>query len=374
MLRDAFWTAAFLRDFVAGERPTLFKRLTGQPVMTSHVTAERDRRPVAYDLYMVQRPHRTPRPALIVAHGFTPDGARDPRLQALCVRLARLGWLVMAPQFPQMRRYQLGLEDTDDLQTALCALTRRPDVAGGRVGVLAFSFGVAPVLVGLTRESIRARTSFALVFGGCFDLQHALKYALTGAYDQAGLSGRLPLHAEVDDRWKFLKGNVQLIPDSPTRDRFLQMLDTRIDDSSTPVDPALFSEAERALFELMDNRDPARFEALYRAASPYLDEWIRALSPCTVAARISTPMVIVHSDSDHRTHYSESVALSRAMPDAPPPLLAIVNLFSHVDISLRWRSIASFRRELVPSARLMWAVVLRLVRERRGPSGQPALK
>ncbi|MCR4374393.1 MAG: hypothetical protein NUW22_06050 [Acidobacteria bacterium] len=367
MLRDAFWTAAFLRDFVAGERPTLFKRLAGQPVVTSHVTAEPGRRPVAYDLYVVPSRQRTPQPALIVAHGFTPDGARDPRLQALCVRLARLGWLVMAPQFPQMRRYQLGLEDTDDLQTAVCALTLRPDVTGGRVGVLAFSFGVAPVVVGLTRESIRARTSFALMFGGCFDLRHAMKYALTGAYDQAGLSGRLPLQSEGDDRWKFLKGNLHLIPDSPTRDQFLRMLDARIADPSAPADPMQYSEAERVFFELMDNRDPDRFESLYASAAPYLAEWIGALSPCTVAARITTPMVIVHSDTDHRTHHSESLALSRAMPGAPPPLLAIVNLFSHVDISFRRRSIASFRREVLPSARLMWAVVLRLVRECRRP-------
>lgn len=364
MLRDAFWTAAFLRDFVAGERPTLFKRLTGQPVVTSHVTAEPGRRPVAYDLYVVPSRRRTPQPALIVAHGFTHEGARDPRLQALCLRLARLGWLVMAPQFPQMRRYQLGLEDTDDLETALCALTRRSDVGGGRAGVLAFSFGVAPVLIGLARESIRARASFALMFGGCFDLRHAMKYALTGAYDQAGLSGRLPLRAEGDDRWKFLKGNVQLIPDSPTRDQFLRMLDARIADPSTPVDPTPYSQAERVLFELMDNRDPARFESLYGAASPYLGDWIGALSPATIAAQITTPMVIVHSDTDHRTHHSESLALSRAMPAAPPPLLAIVNLFSHVDVSFRWRSLTSFRRDVLPSAKLMWAVVWRLVTER----------
>lgn len=372
MLRDAFWTAAFLRDFVAGERPTLFKRLTGQPVVTSHVTAEPGRRPVAYDLYVIPSRQRTPQPALIVAHGFTPEGARDPRLQALCVRLARLGWLVMAPQFPQMRRYQLGLEDTDDLQTALCALTRRPDVAGGRVGVLAFSFGVAPVLIGLARESIRARTSVALTFGGCFDLRHAMKYALTGAYDQAGLSGRRPLQSEGDDRWKFLKGNLHLIPDSPTRDRFVHMLDARIANPQAQVDSAEFSDAEREVFELMDNRDPDQFESLYTSAAPYVDAWVRALSPSTVAARITTPMVIVHSDTDHRTHHSESLALSRAMPDAPPPQLAIVNVFSHVDISFHWRSLTSFRRDVLPSARLMWAVVLRLVRERRGPrTGQP---
>lgn len=368
-LSDAFWVATFLRDAVAGERPTLFKRLGGQPVVTSHVTAEPGRRPVAYDLYVTPGRRRVPRPALIVTHGFTDAGAHDPRMQALSRRLARLGWLVMAPQFPQMRRYQLGLEDTDDLETALCALTRHPDVAGNRVGVLAFSFGVAPVLVGLTRDAIRERTSFALVFGGCFDLRHAMKYALTGAYDQAGLCGRVLLPTHGDDRWKFLKGNLHLIPESPTRGQFQRMLDARIADASTPVDSAAFADAERVLFDLIDNRDPDCFDALYGAAAPYLDPWIRALSPAAVASQITTPLVIVHSDADHKTHHSESLALSRGVPNAPPPLLAVVNMFTHVDLAFRWRSLSSFRRDVLPSARLMWAVVSRLVAERRSHGG-----
>jgi hypothetical protein len=370
-MRDAWWTAAFLRDAVAGEQPTLFKRVTRTPVVSSHVTAEPGRRPVAYDIYVTPGRRREPRPAVIVTHGFTREGAHDPRLQGLARRLARLGWLVMAPTFPQMRRLQLGLEDTDDLETAMQALLRRPDVAGDRVGLLAFSFGVAPVMVGLTRVPIRAHTSFALMFGGCFDLRHALKYALTGAYDQAGLTGRVMLPQEGDDRWRFLQGNLGLLPESPTRERFSQMVDARIADPAIPVDVTAYSEAERHVFVLMDNRDPDRFDALYADAAPYLDAWIRALSPATTASEITTPLIIVHSDSDHRTHYSESIAMSRGIPNAPPALLAIVNLFTHVDISFRWRSFTALRREVLPSVRLMWAVVSRLVTERRRRSDRP---
>jgi hypothetical protein len=247
------------------------------------------------------------------------------------------------------------------------ALAARADVAGARVGVLAFSFGAAPVLFGLAHEAIRTRTSFALVFGSCFDVRHAMKYMLTGAYDQAGLSGQVPLEAAGDVRWRFLKGNLHLLPDSPTREHFLRMLDARIADPSVLVDPTVFSEPERELFALIENRDPDRFESLYAPAAPRLDPWIRSLSPVTVASQITTPLVIIHSVADRKTHYSESLALSRAVTNAPPPVLAIVHVFSHVEISLRGLSFASLAREILPSLRLMWTVAVRLVTELRAP-------
>ena len=103
-VRDALWAAAFIRDFVAGERPTLFKRLGGEPQVTQHTTDEPGRRPVPFDLYMTPSRSSAARPALVVAHGFAHEGAHDPRLEALCRRLARLGWIVMTPEFAQMKR------------------------------------------------------------------------------------------------------------------------------------------------------------------------------------------------------------------------------------------------------------------------------
>jgi dienelactone hydrolase len=367
--RDAFWTAAFLRDLVAGEKRTLFKRFGGEPVVTRHVAQPGGRRPVSFDRYLVPTPDGADRPALVVTHGFTHEGARDPRLQALCRRLARLGWAVVVPEFPQMRQYRLGLDDTDDLETVILALERMSGIVTP-CGILAFSFGAAPVLIALTREAVRRRTAFALVFGGCFDLRHATRYVLTGAYDLAGLSGAVLTPTERDDRWKFLKGNTHLLPDSPTRVEFVRALDARIADPACRVDPSAFSEAERAFFALVANRDPARFEALFAPVEPMMARWIRTLSPKGVAARITTPLVIVHSRTDQKTHYSESVALSRAAPGTA--LLAIVNTFAHVEVSLRWSSPVTLFRDLLPGLRRMWAVARALDPRRLSASAAPA--
>lgn len=363
-VRDALWAAAFIHDVVAGERPTLFKRLGGEPQVSRHITDDPGRRPVPFDLYVTPSRSTAPRPALVVTHGFAHEGAHDPRLESLCRRLARLGWIVMTPEFPQMSRYQLGLDDTDDFETALCALTRRPDVDAAHVGVLAFSFGAAPVLIGLTREPIRARTSFALIFGGYFDLRKTMKYVLTGAYDNEGHRGRVALPAHNDDRWKFLKGNVHLIPASPTREHYLAMLDAKIAAPSHAIDIGVFSEAEQRLFRLMDNREPERFDALYEEAAPYVDAWVRAMSPCYSAEGITTRLVIVHSVTDPKTHFTESLAMSRHVPNAPPPRVAITNTFSHVDIRLNWRSLRTLTADVIPGVRQLWGVGLRLVRER----------
>jgi dienelactone hydrolase len=362
-VRDAVWAAAFIRDFMAGERPTLFKRLGGEPRVTAQVACERGRRPVQFDLYATPSRSGAARPALVVTHGFTHEGAHDPRLQSLCRRLARLGWIVVTPDFFQMQRYRLGLDDTDDLETVLQALTRRPDIDHAHVGLIAFSFGAAPVLIGLTRDAVRARTSFALIFGGYFDLKRTMRYVLTGAYDAEGLRGRVAQPTHNDDRWKFLKGNVHLIPDSPSRARYVAMLDAKIADAALRVDLSVFSSPEQTLFRLMDNRDPDRFEALYDDAAQYVDGWVQTMSPCCYADLITTRLVILHSETDHKTHFTESLAMSRGLPNAPPPRVAIMNAFAHVDIRVNWRSLRGLTGEVIPGLRRLWGVGLRLVRE-----------
>ena len=361
-LRDSLWAAAFIRDFIAGERPTWFKRLGGTPVVSTHVTDEPGRRPVPYDLYITPSRSSAPRPALIVTHGFAHEGAHDPRLEALCRRLARLGWIVMTPEFPQMKRYEVGLNDTDDLETSLIALARRPDIDPAHVGVLAFSFGAAPMLIGLAREPIRSRVSFGLVFGGYFDLKKTMKYVLTGAYDSEGHLGRVALATHNDDRWKFLGGNIHLVPPSPTRDRFLALVNSLEGHLPANADISPFSVPEQALFRLMDNRDPDQFDTVYNTAAPYIDAWVQAVSPSSVADAITTRLVIVHSQTDQKTHFTESLAMASQMTNASTRV-EILNTFAHVDLKLNLRSVRSIASEVIPGMRQLWGVGMRLVRE-----------
>lgn len=370
--RDALWAAGFIRDFAAGDRPTWFKRFGGVPRVSLHVASHTGRRDVEYRLYATATTSGAPRPALIVAHGFTHEGAADPRLVALCGRLARLGWIVVSPEFHGMRRYRLALDDSDDFETVVSSLADHPDIDPTRIGLMGFSFGAGPLLIALTRRGIRDRARFALIFGGYFDLRRTMKYVLTGAYDHGGLRGRVRHTGQNDDRWKFLGGNVHLLPPSATRSAYVGMVEARIGNPSCPVDLDHVSEPERALFELMGNRDPESFDRLYERAAPSIDEWVRVMSPCGYAAEITTPLVIVHSETDPKTHFTESLAMSRGLPHAPPPQVAIVNTFSHVDLRVGWRSIHRLRSEVLPGMGRLWRVGQRLVREQRVAAGGPS--
>jgi len=347
---------AFVYDFIAGSRSTWVSRLAG-PVDISALALTHGDRTVHCDLYRIAARDSRPRPLLIVTHGFTHEGHTDPRLQELCRKLARQGVIIAAPQFDDMRRYRLGWQDLATLETVVDTLRRRPDVDPSRIGVMAFSFGAAPALIGLSRPPLRDQVAFAVIFGGYFDLRRTFRYVLTGAYDGCGFSGWNAPPATGDDRWKFLMGNLGMIPSSSTSARFADAVAARVADPAAQVDLSGCSEEERAVWALIENRDPLQFDALYARAGSYIHDWIRRMSPVETAAQIRAQLFLIHSYTDQKTPFIESIAMSRSVPNAPPPALTLLNTFAHVDLVLDWRSLRSLLRDGLPGLLAVWRAV-----------------
>lgn len=362
-LRHAWRAAAFTWDLAAGDRATWVKRWSGTPVVTRHQTP--GARAVHYDCYALPDPQRRRHPVLVVAHGFTHEGAADPRLQALCRRLARAGFVVVAPEFDEMRQYRLGTGDQADLEEVVAALGTHPEIDPTRAGVMAFSFGAGPTLIGLAQSPLREAIRFAVIFGGYFDLKRAFRYVLTGAYEGFGYGGRLPVPATGDDRWKFLHGNLAMIPPSPTSPVLEAVAVRRVADPQAPVDISGCSDAERAAFALIENRDPDCFEALYAAAGPQVDDWVQRLSPVHTAHGITAQLILIHSFTDQKTPFIESIAMSRGVPAAPPPALTLLNAFAHVDLRLDWRSLRSLLHDGLPGLVAVWRLVVAVMRAAR---------
>ena len=363
-LRRGWHAAAFVYDLAAGERDTWVKRAAG-PVEVTSTSLRGPRRAIPCDLYRAVADDANARPLLVVTHGFTHEGHADRRLQALCRRLARLGFLVAAPEFDEMRQYRLGLDDTADLEAVVGALRTRPDADPGRVGVMAFSFGAVPALIGLARPPLRHQVQFAVVFGGCFDLKQAFRYVLTGAYDGFGHRGRRMPPTEGDDRWKFLRGNLRMIPPSNTSPVLAAAAAARVADPSAPVDIAACTAEEQAAWALIENRDPDRYEALYDAAGAHVHAWFDRLSPVHTADGIRARLFLVHSFTDQKTPFVESIAMSRGVPHAPPPTLTLLNAFAHVDLRLNWRSLPSLLRDGLPGLVAVWRIVRDVMRAAR---------
>ena len=121
---------------------------------------------------------------------------------------------------------------------------------------------------------------------------------------------RAVLPTAHDDRWKFLHANVDVLPPSGSRPAFTEALAGLVRDPTQRVAPDAWSAAEQAMFTLFANQDPARFDALYATVAPYVEGWVRRLSPCEYAGDLTTPLLIVHSRTDpktsvHRKHRDE---------------------------------------------------------------------
>ena len=358
-VRTTLWTSLLLSDFLAGESPSLFKFLSRAPHTSQDSLATPDG-PVPFALY--RPPGQDPAAGLILVHGFAHRGKQDPRIDRQARRLARAGFVVMAPDLEAMKSYKLSFADARALTACMAHLRAVPQVDSARIGLIAPSFAAGPALIALSRAPAPLR--FALVFGGYYDLRRTLHYTLTGAYTADGQAGRIDPGPNRRNRWKFLAGNLDLLPASPSRAELALFLQQQIAQPERPVLPHLdrFAAAEQNMVRFMANEEPALFDSLYATVPAPVRAWVDTLSLHHYSAAIQTPLLLVHSTGDGKVPYTESLALSRALPQSPASRLYIVDLFAHVDLAMRWDSLATVWNHTLPGLGRLWLLVYDLVR------------
>jgi hypothetical protein len=280
-------------------------------------------------------------------------------------RLARAGFVVLTPDLAQMKSYQLGFADVDALVAAIQHLRTLSGVDSTRIGLVAPSFAAGPALIALSRPKVQGQVCFALIFGGYWDLRRTLRYTLTGAYNAEGFAGRGPLAANRHNRWKFLRGNLDLLAPSFSREAYAAFLAAKIDDPLLDINPVLanFSTAEQQLLVFMDNEDPTRFDSLYAGLPAAVHAWVDTLSLYHYTDQLRTKLLIAHSRADQKVHFTESLTLSRHLPHAPPPEIFILGLFSHVDLKVSWDSLRALWDELLPGFWQLYLLALHLLRQ-----------
>ncbi|MCY3737599.1 MAG: hypothetical protein OXG13_14420 [Gemmatimonadaceae bacterium] len=370
--RDAFWGLLFLGDFVAGERTTPFDLLTREPKTTSGELTAGDGVRVPFDFYSPRTAAKPAAvgerlPAFLLAHGAVHEGNRDARVIAMARRLARGGFAVMAPDLLQMKSYRLGFEDADALAACLEYLFDSALVDGGRVGVVAPSFGAGPMLMALARPGLGGQVRFGLLFGAYYDMRRTLRFTLTGSYEAPGLPAVDFEASSRRNRWRLLRGNIDLVPSSPSRGEFAAFVAARADTPSYD-DPALragFSAEERLMLEFTANTDPARFDSLYPLLPETFRTWVDTFSLRHHTSGVRTKLLLAHSSADKVIPYPESMALAAHLPDAPAADVSILDLFTHVDIKIDGTSLRALVTDVIPGLFRIWGIANALMKQRR---------
>ena len=286
-------------------------------------------------------------PALVFLNGVTARGRRHPDVERLAGALARVGFLVLVPDPPGLAEGEVTARTLAATTAVVRAAADRADAAGARVGLLGVSVGGSLGLLAAEEPSLADRVTLVAAIAPYTDLRNVARLATTGDTLE---DGRLVPYATKS----FLslvaaRSLVAALPPSDDRDRLLAELQRLHEGSPDPLAlfrrlrPAQVAPSARALVELLANRDPARFDALYDALSPELRASIVHLSPLAGADRLRAPVQIASAPHDKYFPLAETQALARAARHARVSL-TVTSTLHHAVPSLSLSDVADLFR------------------------------
>ncbi len=262
-----------------------------------------DRR-IRADLY---RPP-APRQAMLLVHGLSPAGRRQPDLARLAQLLARRDALVMVPHFEGLAAFQLSGQEVDEIGASIARLTRLAG-PGIPVVVAGFSFGAGPALMAAAAApGVRRVASF----GGYADLRHVVAYVTTGTH---GFGARRYVQKfEEYNRWKLLALLAGLIDDADDRERLIEIAAGKL---VNPFGDTAAQEAElgvdgRAVMAIVLNRREDAVPALLANLGQRTRDAMDRLSPLPAAAALGGRLLLVHGQGDDSIPFTESLRLAEA--------------------------------------------------------------
>lgn len=283
-----FATTAFLAEFLSEGRFSLLSAVTPPPGVRSLQTPEG--RGLDADLYQPFAPW--PPRNVVLVHGLSPAGKTDPRLQEGARLLARAGFRTLVPTVSGLTRLRPRPEDAETVVRAIQALSR-----SGRVKIMAISVGAGPALLAAADSRVAAGVSAVLSLGGYASTAELLRYFLTGTYRYGTVAGQVRLDPQAVSG--FVRANADLLDDASWR--------------------------------LLENRDPARVEALLRELSPTLRTLLDILSPERVIGQLRGRLFLVHGKNDPAVPFTESLRLADAARARVPTRLVLLSAVGHVE-------------------------------------------
>lgn len=323
----------FLVEFLTeGEWPWLTRRTS--PPVVGLLEGWTDLDVAAPDLWHPGDRRLGPWPGLLLIHGLTAEGKRDPRVAWTADRLARAGFAVAVPDLPALRAQRLRPGDARIIGETIARTAAHPAVRRGPLSMIAVSVGLGPAALALEDPALAGRVALVLALGGYGDARELIRYFTTGAYAFGGTTGR----AAVDPALAgpFLARNLDLLPDPRERAALLDAIEGR------PVGVAA-GPGVRAVLALLQNREPERVDALLEALPPETRALLTALSPAGHLTGTRIRLLLVHGRDDPAIPFTESLRLAAAAGRRARP--AIVGLIGHVEGQAPgWRRLSDLAR------------------------------
>jgi pimeloyl-ACP methyl ester carboxylesterase len=273
--------------------------------------------PLAADLW--RPPGGRPGAPLVLVHGLAPEGKDDPRLGRAAALLARGGFAVAVPDLPAMRAERLRPGDARAVTAALEVLARHPAARPEPATLVAVSVGLAPAMLAARAPAPPVRLLLAL--GGHAEGRELVRYFTTGVTGFGPVAVRAPVRPELGPA--FLARNLDLVEDPADR----AAVEAALAGRPLAADPR---PAARAVVAVLENRDPARVDALLARLPPATQELLDAVSPVRYLPRLRARLLLVHGRQDPAVPYTESLRLHAGSRPGGSRLV-LVDVIGHVE-------------------------------------------
>lgn len=296
--------------------------------------------------------------------GVHGGGVDEPRMSALCTKLAATGLTVLAAPLPELRVYTILPRSTDDIEDVAVWLAAQRDLTpSGRIGIVGVSFAGGLALVAAGRPSLNGKVDLVTALGSQGDLPRAMQYLCTGVLPDGTAQ---PQH-DYGPAVILLAAVRHFVPpdqEMPLRAAITRFLDASSDDVTNPARAtARFAEARamgdalpepaRTVMRWVDTRD---VQTMGPKLLPYIEELGGAagLSPERSPAT-QAPVFLLHGSHDNVIPYTETLKLEtylRAQGNARvtsllTPLISHANVEGAPSIGEVWKLVQ------------FWAAVLR---------------
>lgn len=268
-----------------------------------------------------------PHGALILSPGAPPLEPDDPRLVRLAGDIARAGIVMLVPFSPDLEDELIQPREVEALISAFEYLEARPDVDGEKIGYIGVSIGSPLALLAASDARINEDVFFVVSFGGYYDLHDLIKSITTGVISYDG----------TDESWeprrhtvKVMSKNIIARLDEPQDRRILTDLLVERKAGAEEKLHALTAQG-RAAYDLLTNRDPARFDALLARLPADAVGFLDRLSLPGRLEGLRAETFVLHDRSDRYVPYVESRRLRDAIEGHVKLHYTEVNIFEHVE-------------------------------------------
>ena len=304
-----------------------------------------------------------PWPTIVFVNGVTRRGRAHPTVRRLANAFARSGYATFVPDPPGLATGELTPTTAEAVARVGVAAATTWDAADGRIAFVGVSAGGALALLAAADRRLCDRVSVVSAVAPYADLRDVVRLATTGFHSERGVLVRYEVRPFVT-----LVAARSLAAGLPRgRERRMLLADLRAIPDDAPalrarvraVGSPRLGRPGRALVSLLRNRDPRRFDALFRALPTSVRASTRLLSPIARASRVCASVELVSAPHDKYFPPAESRTFVHRAREAR---LTISETLQHAELELSPGKLAELAR--------LDAFLVRSLRKARGGQGR----